>query len=450
MFESLTERLNRAFQFIKGENKINELNIAETLKEIRRALLDADVNYEVAKDFTEKIRQKALGQEVISSKITAGQLLVKITHDELTALMGGSTEELNISANPSIILMAGLQGSGKTTFSAKLANFLKTKKSKHPLLIACDVYRPAAIDQLKILGQQINVEVFSIPNEKNPIKIAEKGIEYAKEKYFNVVIIDTAGRLSIDEEMMNEISLIKNKVQPHEILLVVDAMTGQDAVNTAKIFNERLNISGVVLSKMDGDTRGGAVLSIKAVTNKPIKFVSQGEKLDALDIFYPDRMADRILGMGDVVSLVEKIQQEISDEETRKIAKKMAKNQLDFEDMLAQIQMMKKLGGVATIASMMPGISSTLKNLNNEETEKKIKHIEAIILSMTPEERRKPQILNHSRKLRIAKGSGTNIQEVNRVIRMQEELKKLAKLLNNKGGLTQLMKMFPGLGKIMK
>lgn len=449
MFDNLTERLNKAFQFIKGENKINELNIAETLKEIRRALLDADVNYEVAKDFTEKVKQKALGQEVVSSKITAGQLLVKITHDELVALMGGTKEDLNLNANPSVILMAGLQGSGKTTFSAKLAKLLKTKKSKHPLLVACDVYRPAAIEQLKILGQQINVEVFSIPNEKNPIKIAEKGIEYAREKHYNAVIIDTAGRLSIDEEMMNEISLIKNKVNPHEILLVVDAMTGQDAVNTAKIFNERLNITGVVLSKMDGDTRGGAVLSIKAVTNKPIKFVSQGEKLDAIDIFYPDRMADRILGMGDIVTLVEKAQQEISEEEARKFARKMAKNQLDFEDMLTQIRMIKKLGGVSSIASFMPGLSGIARSMNNEQTEKMIKHIEAIILSMTPEERRKPEIINQSRKLRIASGSGTNIQEVNRVIKMHEEMKKMAKLFNNKGAMSQLMKMFPGLGKMM-
>lgn len=449
MFENLTERLNRAFQFIKGESKINELNIAETLKEIRRALLDADVNYEVAKDFTERVKQKALGQEVVSSKITAGQLLVKITHDELVSLMGGSKEELKLTDNPSVILMSGLQGSGKTTFSAKLAHFLKTKKSKHPLLVACDVYRPAAIDQLKILGQQINVEVFSIPNEKNPTKIAEQGIAYAKEKHYNVVIIDTAGRLSIDEEMMNEISLIKNKVQPHEILLVVDAMTGQDAVNTAKIFNDRLNVTGVILSKMDGDTRGGAVLSIKAVTNKPIKFVSQGEKLDALDEFYPERMADRILGMGDIVSLVEKAQQEISEEEARRIAKKMAKNQLDFEDLLTQIRMMKKLGGISNIASFMPGLSGMAKNLNTEETEKMIKHTEAIILAMTPTERRKPELLNQSRKLRIANGSGTSIQEVNRVIKMHDEMKKLAKLLNNKGAMAQIMKMFPGLGKMM-
>jgi len=330
MFESLTERLNKAFQLVKGEHEINELNIAETLKEIRKALLEADVNYQVARDFTERVKQKALGQKVQSSKITAGQLLVKITHDELVQLMGGNEADLNLNTNPSVILMAGLQGSGKTTFSAKLAKFLKTKRSKHPLLIACDVYRPAAIDQLKVLGQQINVEVFSIPNEKNPVKIAEKGIEYAKEKHYNVVIIDTAGRLSIDEEMMNEISLIKNKVQPNEILLVVDAMTGQDAVNTAKAFNDRLNLTGVVLSKMDGDTRGGAAISIKSVVQKPIKFISQGEKLDAIDVFYPDRMADRILGMGDIISLVEKVQQEIDEREARKIAKKMAKKSIGF------------------------------------------------------------------------------------------------------------------------
>ena len=449
MFESLTERLNKAFQLVKGEHEINELNIAETLKEIRKALLEADVNYQVARDFTERVKQKALGQKVQSSKITAGQLLVKITHDELVQLMGGNEADLNLNTNPSVILMAGLQGSGKTTFSAKLAKFLKTKKSKHPLLIACDVYRPAAIDQLKVLGQQINVEVFSIPNEKNPIKIAEKGIEYAKEKHYNVVIIDTAGRLSIDEEMMNEISLIKNKVQPNEILLVVDAMTGQDAVNTAKAFNDRLNLTGVVLSKMDGDTRGGAAISIKSVVQKPIKFISQGEKLDAIDVFYPDRMADRILGMGDIISLVEKVQQEIDEKEARKIAKKMAKNQLDLEDMLTQIQMMKKLGGVGSIVSFMPGLSSVAKNLNMEEAEKIIKHTEAVILSMTPEERRKPEIINHSRKLRIAKGSGTSIQEVNRVIRMYEDMKKLAKLMTNKGAMAQIMKMFPGLGKLM-
>jgi signal recognition particle subunit SRP54 len=411
--------------------------------------LEADVNYQVARDFTERVKQKALGQKVQSSKITAGQLLVKITHDELVQLMGGNEADLNLNTNPSVILMAGLQGSGKTTFSAKLAKFLKTKRSKHPLLIACDVYRPAAIDQLKVLGQQINVEVFSIPNEKNPIKIAEKGIEYAKEKHYNVVIIDTAGRLSIDEEMMNEISLIKNKVQPNEILLVVDAMTGQDAVNTAKAFNDRLNLTGVVLSKMDGDTRGGAAISIKSVVQKPIKFISQGEKLDAIDVFYPDRMADRILGMGDIISLVEKVQQEIDEKEARKIAKKMAKNQLDLEDLLTQIQMMKKLGGVGSIASFMPGLSSVAKNLNIEEAEKIIKHTEAVILSMTPEERRKPEIINQSRKLRIAKGSGTSIQEVNRVIRMYEDMKKLAKLMTNKGAMAQIMKMFPGLGKLM-
>ncbi|MCX8144230.1 MAG: signal recognition particle protein [Bacteroidia bacterium] len=449
MFESLTERLNKAFQLVKGEHEINELNIAETLKEIRKALLEADVNYQVARDFTERVKQKALGQKVQSSKITAGQLLVKITHDELVQLMGGDKADLNLNTNPSVILMAGLQGSGKTTFSAKLANFLKTKKSKHPLLIACDVYRPAAIDQLKVLGQQINVEVFSIPDEKNPIKIAEKGIEYAKEKHYNVVIIDTAGRLSIDEEMMNEISLIKNKVQPNEILLVVDAMTGQDAVNTAKAFNDRLNLTGVVLSKMDGDTRGGAAISIKSVVQKPIKFISQGEKLDAIDVFYPDRMADRILGMGDIISLVEKAQQEIDETEARKFAKKMAKNQLDLEDMLTQIRMMKKLGGLGNIASFMPGLSSAAKNLNTEETEKLIKHTEAVILSMTPEERRKPEIINQARKLRIAKGSGTSIQEVNRVIRMYEDMKKLAKLMTNKGAMAQIMKMFPGLGKLM-
>jgi len=449
MFESLTERLNKAFQLVKGEHEINELNIAETLKEIRKALLEADVNYQVARDFTERVKQKALGQKVQSSKITAGQLLVKITHDELVQLMGGDKADLNLNTNPSVILMAGLQGSGKTTFSAKLANFLKTKKSKHPLLIACDVYRPAAIDQLKVLGQQINVEVFSIPDEKNPIKIAEKGIEYAKEKHYNVVIIDTAGRLSIDEEMMNEISLIKNKVQPNEILLVVDAMTGQDAVNTAKAFNDRLNLTGVVLSKMDGDTRGGAAISIKSVVQKPIKFISQGEKLDAIDVFYPDRMADRILGMGDIISLVEKAQQEIDETEARKFAKKMAKNQLDLEDMLTQIRMMKKLGGLGSIASFMPGLSSAAKNLNTEETEKLIKHTEAVILSMTPEERRKPEIINQARKLRIAKGSGTSIQEVNRVIRMYEDMKKLAKLMTNKGAMAQIMKMFPGLGKLM-
>lgn len=449
MFENLTERLNKAFQLIKGENKINELNIAETLKEIRRALLEADVNYNVAIEFTERVKQKALGQQVVSSKITAGQLLVKITHDELVQLMGGNKEDLNLSANPSVILMAGLQGSGKTTFSAKLANYLKRKKSKHPLLIACDVYRPAAIEQLQILGQQINVEVFSIPNEKNPIKIAEKGIEYAKEKHYNVVIIDTAGRLSIDEEMMNEISLIKQKVQPLETLLVVDAMTGQDAVNTAKIFNDRLNLTGVVLSKMDGDTRGGAAISIKSVVNKPIKFISQGEKLEAIDVFYPDRMADRILGMGDIVTLVEKAQQEIDEEEARKLAKKMAKNQLDLDDVLSQIRMMKKLGGVSSIASLMPGMSGMLKNLNNEETEKMLKRTEAVILSMTPVEKRKPEIINQSRKIRIANGSGTSIQEVNKVLKMYEEMKKLSKLLNNKGVMAQIMKMFPGLGKIM-
>ncbi len=447
MFDNLSERLNKAFQLLKGESRINEVNIAETLKEIRKALLEADVNYKVAKDFTDKVKQKALGQDVIT-KVSPGQLLVKITHDELINLMGGVKEDVYLAANPTVILMAGLQGSGKTTFSAKLANFLKTKKSKQPLLIACDVYRPAAIDQLKILGEQINTEVFAIPDEKNPIKIAEQGIAYAKEKNYNTVIIDTAGRLSIDEEMMNEISLIKNKVQPHEILLVVDAMTGQDAVNTAKTFNERLNLSGVILSKMDGDTRGGAALSIKSIVNKPIKFISQGEKLDALDIFYPERMADRILGMGDIVTLVEKAQQEIDEEQAKKFAKKLSKNQLDFEDLLSQIRMMKKLGGVAGVASMLPGISNMAKNLSSEETEKMIKRTEAIILSMTLDERKKPDLINQSRKMRIAAGSGVNIQEVNRVVKMHDDMKKLAKLMNNKGAMSQIMKMFPGLNKL--
>ncbi len=447
MFDNLSERLNKAFQLLKGEGRINEVNIAETLKEIRKALLEADVNYKVAKDFTDKVKQKALGQDVIT-KVSPGQLLVKITHDELINLMGGVKEDVYLAANPTVILMAGLQGSGKTTFSAKLANFLKTKKSKQPLLIACDVYRPAAIDQLKILGEQINTEVFAIPDEKNPIKIAEQGIAYAKEKNYNTVIIDTAGRLSIDEEMMNEISLIKNKVQPHEILLVVDAMTGQDAVNTAKTFNERLNLSGVILSKMDGDTRGGAALSIKSIVNKPIKFISQGEKLDALDIFYPERMADRILGMGDIVTLVEKAQQEIDEEQAKKFAKKLSKNQLDFEDLLSQIRMMKKLGGVAGVASMLPGISNMAKNLSSEETEKMIKRTEAIILSMTLDERKKPDLINQSRKMRIAAGSGVNIQEVNRVVKMHDDMKKLAKLMNNKGAMSQIMKMFPGLNKL--
>jgi signal recognition particle subunit SRP54 len=437
MFENLTDKFERAFKVLKGHGQITEINVAETLKEVRRALLDADVNFKTAKEFTQNVKDKAIGRNVLTS-ISPGQLLTKICHEELTELMGGKETELKYQGNPGIILMSGLQGSGKTTFSGKLANFLKNKKGKNPLLVACDVYRPAAIDQLHVLGEQLGIEVFSNKEEKNPVKIAEAAIQYAKSKSFNVVIVDTAGRLAVDEDMMNEIEAIKKALNPSETLFVVDSMTGQDAVNTAKAFNDRIDFDGVVLTKLDGDTRGGAALSIKAVVDKPIKFVGTGEKMDALDVFYPQRMADRILGMGDVVSLVERAQEQFDEEQARKLQKKIQKNQFDFNDFLDQLQQIKKMGNVKDLLGMVPGMGKALKNVDIEDDA--FKHIEAIIYSMTPKERANPALLNGSRKKRIADGSGTNIQEVNKLIKQFDDTRKMMKLMGNKQEMMKLMK----------
>lgn len=436
MFENLSERLERSFKLIKGEGKITEINVAETLKDVRKALLDADVNYKIAKSFTDTVKQKALGQNVLNS-IKPGQMLVKIVHDELIDLMGGQSQEINIKQSPSVILIAGLQGSGKTTFSGKLANFLKTKKGRNPLLVAGDVYRPAAIEQLKVLGSQIGVEVYSEEGNKEPVKIAKEAIKHAKQHGFNVVIIDTAGRLAVDEQMMDEIAAIKKAVEPQEILFVVDSMTGQDAVNTAKTFNERLNFDGVVLTKLDGDTRGGAAISIKSEVNKPIKFVSSGEKMEAIDIFYPERMADRILGMGDIVTLVEKAQEQYDVEEARKLQKKIAKNQFDFNDFIAQIEQIKKMGNIKDLASMIPGVGKAVKNLDIDDNA--FKSIEAIIKSMTPKERTQPDVINGSRRKRIAEGSGTNIQEVNKLLKQFDETRKMMKMMSNGNKMSQMM-----------
>lgn len=430
MFQNLSDRLERSFKILKGEGKITEINVAETLKEVRRALLDADVNYKTAKEFTENVKEKALGQDVLTA-VKPEQLMVKIVHDELAALMGGTAEDINIKGSPAVILMSGLQGSGKTTFSGKLANMLKSKRGKNPLLVAGDVYRPAAIEQLKILGQQIGVSVYYEDDNKNPVKIAQNAIKYAKEYGKDLVIIDTAGRLAIDEEMMNEITAIKESVNPQEILFVVDAMTGQDAVNTAKEFNDRLDFNGVVLTKLDGDTRGGAALSIRSVVSKPIKFVGTGEKLDAIDVFHPERMADRILGMGDIVSLVEKAQEHYDEEEARKLQKKIAKNQFDFNDFIAQIHQIKKMGNLKDLASMIPGVGKQIKDLDIDDDA--FKGIEAIIYSMTPKERTNPEILNGSRRARIAKGSGTNVQEVNKLIKQFDETRKMMRLMTSGG-----------------
>jgi signal recognition particle subunit SRP54 len=434
MFENLTDRLERSLKILKGEGRITEINVAETLKEVRRALLDADVNYKTAREFTENVKQKALGQNVLTA-VKPEQLMVKIVHDELAALMGGSATDINIKGNPAVVLMAGLQGSGKTTFSGKLANMLKSKRGKNPLLVAGDVYRPAAIEQLKVLGEQINVPVYSEEENKNPVKIAQNAIQYAKQHGKDVVIIDTAGRLAIDEQMMNEIESIKKAVNPQEILFVVDAMTGQDAVNTAKEFNDRLDFNGVVLTKLDGDTRGGAALSIRSVVNKPIKFVGTGEKLDAIDVFHPERMADRILGMGDIVSLVEKAQEQYDEEEARRLQKKIAKNQFDFNDFISQIQQIKKMGNLKDLASMIPGVGKQIKDLDIDDDA--FKSIEAIIHSMTPEERSHPEILNGSRRARIAKGSGTNVQEVNKLIKQFDETRKVMRMMTT-GGVKQM------------
>ncbi len=429
MFENLSDRLERSFKLLKGEGKITEINVAETLKDVRKALLDADVNYKVAKSFTDKVKEKALGQNVLTA-VKPGELMVKIVHDELATLMGGETAELNLKNKPAIILMSGLQGSGKTTFSGKLAKMLKEKKGKNPLLVADDIYRPAAIDQLKVLGEQIGIEVYSEPENKNPVQIAQNAIKQAVQSGNDVIIIDTAGRLAIDEQMMNEIASIKKTVNPDEVLFVVDSMTGQDAVNTAKEFNDRLDFNGVILTKLDGDTRGGAALSIRTVVDKPIKFVGTGEKMDAIDLFHPKRMADRILGMGDIVSLVEKAQEQYNEEEARRLQKKIAKNQFDFNDFLSQIHQIKKMGNLKDLAAMIPGVGKALKNVDIDDDA--FKSIEAIIYSMTPAERTNPGILNGNRKIRIAKGSGTDVAEVNKLLKQFEETRKMMKMMTTK------------------
>ncbi|MBR6091796.1 MAG: signal recognition particle protein [Bacteroidales bacterium] len=436
MFEGLTEKLERSFKVLKGQGYITEINVAETVKEVRKALLDADVSYKIAKDVTNDIKEKAIGQKILTA-VSPSQLMVKIVHDELAELMGGEHSEINIKGNPAVVLIAGLQGSGKTTFSAKLANFLKTKKSKNVLLVAGDVYRPAAIDQLKVLGEQVGVEVYTEEGNKKPVQIAQHAIEHAKAQNKNVVIIDTAGRLAVDEEMMDEIAKIKETVKPQETLFVVDAMTGQDAVNTAKAFNDRLDFDGVVLTKLDGDTRGGAALTIRTVVEKPIKFVGLGEKMDALDIFYPKRMADRILGMGDIVSLVEKAQEQFDAEEAAKLKKKLAKNEFNYNDFLKQIQQIKKMGSIKDLASMIPGMG---KIKDEDIDDDAFKSIEAIIGSMTPEERENPKIMNGSRKRRIAMGSGNSIEEVNRLIKQFDETSKMMRMVST-GGAKKMMQM---------
>lgn len=436
MFESLSERLEKSFKILKGQGRISEINIAETLKEVRRALLDADVNFKIAKQFTDTVKAKALGQEVLRS-VNPSQMMVKIVHDELAELMGGDKTDINIKVNPSIILIAGLQGSGKTTFSGKLAKWIKSKRGKNPLLVAGDIYRPAAIEQLKVIGGQVEIPVYSEDESRNPVQIAKNAVKEAKMKGNDVVIIDTAGRLAVDEEMMNEISSIKNAVNPHEILFIVDSMTGQDAVNTAKEFNDRLDFDGVVLTKLDGDTRGGAALSIRSVVNKPIKFVSSGEKMDAIDIFYPVRMADRILGMGDIVSLVEKAQEQFDAVEARKLQKKIAKDQFDFNDFISQIQQIKKMGNVKDLMSMIPGVGKAVKDLDIDDNA--FKNIEAIIRSMTPGERSDPSVLNGSRRKRIALGSGTSVQEVNKLIRQFDDTRKMMKMMTKGGNPAKLM-----------
>jgi signal recognition particle subunit SRP54 len=436
MFENLSERLDKSFKLLKGQGKITEINVAETLKDIRRALLDADVNFKIAKKFTEDVKDKAMGQKVLTA-VKPGQLMVKIVKDELAMLMGGTFADIKLESSPSVILMSGLQGSGKTTFSGKLANMLKTKKGKNPLLVACDVYRPAAIDQLKVLGDQIGVPVYSEVGNLDPVKIAKAAIKEAKAKGNDVVIVDTAGRLAVDEQMMKEISAVKKAISPDEILFVVDSMTGQDAVNTAKEFNERLNFDGVVLTKLDGDTRGGAALSIRAVVEKPIKFVGTGEKVDALDVFHPDRMADRILGMGDIVSLVEKAQEQFDSEEARKLQKKLAKNTFNFNDFLKQINQIKKMGNLKDVVGMIPGMGKAMKNMDIDDDA--FKHIEAIIFSMTEEERENPSLINGGRRKRIATGSGTNIQEVNRLLKQFSETRKMMKMVSQGKNVQRMM-----------
>ena len=449
MFENLSDRLERSFKILKGEGKITEINVAETLKDVRRALLDADVNYKVAKTFTDTVKKKALGMNVLTA-VKPSQLMVKIVHDELAELMGGEAAELNLNGRPSIILMSGLQGSGKTTFSGKLANMLKSKQHKNPLLVACDVYRPAAIEQLKVVGEQIGVPVYSEPESKDVVSIANNAIREAKAKSYDVVIVDTAGRLAVDEEMMNEIETLKDAINPNETLFVVDSMTGQDAVNTAKEFNDRLDFDGVVLTKLDGDTRGGAALSIRTVVTKPIKFVGTGEKMEAIDVFHPSRMADRILGMGDIVSLVERAQEQFDEEEARRLQKKIQKNKFDFNDFLGQIEQIKKMGNLKDLAAMIPGVGKAIKDVDIDDNA--FKGIEAIIKSMTPKERTNPEILNQSRRMRIAKGSGTNIQEVNRLIKQFDQTRKMMKMVTGTNmakmaGMMSKMKGMPGMPK---
>lgn len=441
MFDNLSEKFDRAFKLLKGQGKITEINVAETLKEVRKALLDADVNYKIAKEFTDKVKEKALGANVLTA-VSPGQLLVKITHDELAILMGGEREEINLSGNPSIILIAGLQGSGKTTFSGKLANMLQNKQKKNVLLVAGDVYRPAAINQLKVLGEQIGVEVFADLESKDPVDIAQRAIAYGKSLGKNVIIIDTAGRLAVDEHMMNEIANVKKAVQPQEILFVVDSMTGQDAVNTAKAFNDRLDYDGVVLTKLDGDTRGGAALTIRSVVSKPIKFVGTGEKMEAIDAFYPERMADRILGMGDIVSLVERAQENFDEEHARKLQKKIAKNQFSFNDFYDQIQQIKKMGNIKDLVGMIPGVGKAMKDVDIDDDA--FKSVEAMILSMTPKEREEPTLINGTRRKRIADGSGTTIQDVNKLLKQFEETRKVMRMMSNPSKMAGIMKNMPG------
>lgn len=443
MFEGLSDRLERSFKILKGQGHITEINVAETLKEVRKALLDADVSYKIAKQFTDDVKEKALGADVLNA-VSPGQLMVKIVRDEIAALMGGEMEELDYKGSPAIILIAGLQGSGKTTFAAKLANYLKTKKGRNPVLVAGDVYRPAAIEQLKVLGEQIGVEVYTEEGSKEPVKIAGNSISHARSKGYDVVIIDTAGRLAIDEEMMKEISSIKKSVKPQETLFVVDSMTGQDAVNTARTFNEQLDYEGVVLTKLDGDTRGGAALTIKAIVNKPIKFIGIGEKIDAIDVFYPDRMADRILGMGDIISLVERAQDQFDEKEAQKLQKKIARNEFNLNDFLSQIKQIKKMGNIKDLMGMIPGMGKAIRNMDVDDDA--FKGIEAIITSMTNEERENPKILNGSRRMRIAKGSGSDIQEVNRLIKQFQETSKMMRMMTKGGGrnMMQMMKNMKG------
>ena len=443
MFGSLQDKLDRAFKVLKGHGQISEINVAETTKEIRRALLDADVSFKVAKNFTNRVKDKAIGENVLTT-LQPGQVLTKIVHDELVDLMGGTESDIAISGNPAVILIAGLQGSGKTTFTGKLANYLKTKKGKNPLLVGGDVYRPAAMDQLEVLGGQVGAEVYLERENKNPVEIAENAIKHARQNGFNVVIVDTAGRLAVDQEMMDEIGRVKEAVKPQEILFVVDSMTGQDAVNTAKAFNDKLDFNGVVLTKLDGDTRGGAALSIREVVTKPIKFVGTGEKMDALDVFYPSRMADRILGMGDVVSLVERAEAQFDEEQAKKLQKKIAKNQFDFNDFHEQIQQIKKMGNLKDLVGMIPGIGKMMKDVDIDDNA--FKGIEAIIMSMTPYERENPKLISGSRRKRIARGSGNDVAEVNKLIKQFEETSKVMKMMSNKSNMAKMMKNFPGLG----